>query len=282
MSSSAPLRVRFAPSPTGYFHVGGARTALYNWLVARKGDGKFVLRIEDTDRERSKPEWIEGILSALEWLGVDWDEGPYLQSERGPIYADVASRLFESGNAYACDCTREQVLERTKGNAIPGYDGFCRDRGLAWTPGTVLRFRVPDSGVTIVHDVVRGEVEFQNSTIEDFVIVKSNGDALFVLAVVADDRDMEITHVIRAEEHLPTTPKAVLIWEALGGPPLPVFAHLPWLVNEQRQKLSKRRDKVAVEDYRVQGYLPEAMRNYLVLLGWGSPDQREISQLSRR
>ncbi len=269
-------RVRFAPSPTGYFHVGGARTALYNWLVARKGGGQFVLRIEDTDRERSKPEWIGGILTALEWLGIDWDEGPHFQSERSQLYADVARRLYESGHAYACDCTREQIEERTRQNAIPGYDGFCRRRQLEPGLGRALRFRVPDDGVTIVHDVVRGAVEFQNSTIEDFVIVKSNGDPLFVLAGVADDRDMRITHVIRAEEHLPTTPKAVLIWEALGGPPLPVFAHLPVLVNEKRQKLSKRRDRVAIEDYRAQGYLPEAMRNYLVLLGWGPPDQREI------
>ncbi|MGB9112181.1 MAG: glutamate--tRNA ligase [Acidimicrobiales bacterium] len=269
-------RVRFAPSPTGYFHVGGARTALYNWLVARKGGGQFVLRIEDTDRERSKPEWIGGILSALEWLGIDWDEGPYLQSERSQVYADVARRLYETGHAYACDCTREQIEERTKQNAIPGYDEFCRNRHLEPGLGRALRFHVPDDGVTIVQDVVRGAVEFQNSTIEDFVLVKSNGDPLFVLAVVADDRDMRITHVIRAEEHLPTTPKAVLIWEALGGLPLPVFAHLPVLVNEKRQKLSKRRDRVAIEDHRAQGYLPEAMRNYLVLLGWGPPDQREI------
>ena len=276
MSDSTPPRVRFAPSPTGYFHVGGARTALYNWLLARHGGGTFVLRIEDTDRERSDPEWMTGILSGLEWLGISWDEGPYLQSERSDIYAAVASQLVASGHAYACDCTREQVEERTKGNPIPGYDGFCRDRGVEPGLGRALRFRVPDDGVTIVHDVVRGDVEFQNSTIEDFVIVKSNGDPLFVLAVVADDRDMRITHVIRAEEHLPTTPKAVLIWEALGGLPLPVFAHLPVLVNEKRQKLSKRRDRVAVEDYRDQGILPEAMRNYLVLLGWSPHDQREI------
>jgi glutamyl-tRNA synthetase len=276
VSTEVAPRVRFAPSPTGYFHVGGARTALYNWLVARKGGGQFVLRIEDTDRERSKPEWTQGILSALEWLGIDWDEGPYFQSERSQLYADVARRLYETGNAYACDCKREQIEERTKSNPVPGYDGFCRSRQLEPGLGRALRFHVPDEGVTIVNDVVRGAVEFLNSTIEDFVIVKSNGDPLYVLAVVADDRDMRITDVIRAEEHLPTTPKAVLIWEALGGSPLPAFAHLPVLVNAQRQKLSKRRDRVAIEDYRAQGYLPEAMRNYLVLLGWGPPDQREI------
>jgi glutamyl-tRNA synthetase len=276
LSADIAPRVRFAPSPTGYFHVGGARTALYNWLVKEKADGQFVLRIEDTDRERSKPEWIDGILTALEWLGIEWDEGPFFQSERSHVYADIARELYETGHAYACDCTRAEIEARTEHNEVPGYDGFCRERHLEPGLGRALRFRVPDEGMTIVNDVVRGAVEFQNSTIEDFVIVKSNGDPLFVLAVVADDRDMRITHVIRAEEHLPTTPKAVLIWEALGGPPLPVFAHLPVLVNEKRQKLSKRRDRVAVEDYRAQGYLPEAMRNYLVLLGWGPPDQREI------
>lgn len=276
VTAAGTVRVRFAPSPTGYFHVGGARTALHNWLFARRAGGQFILRIEDTDRERSHPDWTEGILSALEWLGINWDEGPYLQSERRGLYEDAARRLYESGHVYACDCTRAGVDERTRANKTPGYDGYCRERGLTPGPGRVLRFRVPDEGVTLVRDIVRGNVEFANSTIEDFVLVKSNGDPLFVLAVVVDDMAMEITHVIRAEEHLPTTPKAVMVWQALGGAPLPVFAHLPVLVNERRQKLSKRRDRVAVEDYRDQGYLPEAMRNYLALLGWGPPDQREF------
>jgi glutamyl-tRNA synthetase len=276
VKTPATVRVRFAPSPTGYFHVGGARTALHNWLFARHAGGKFILRIEDTDRERSHADWTGGILSALEWLGITWDEGPYLQSERQQLYEDAARRLYESGHAYACDCTREHIDERTKANPIPGYDGYCRGRGLTPGLGRVLRFRVPDEGVTVVRDAVRGDVAFANSTIEDFVLVKSNGDPLFVLAVVADDIAMGITHVIRAEEHLPTTPKAILVWQALGDQPLPVFAHLPVLVNEKRQKLSKRRDRVAVEDYRDQGYLPEAMRNYLALLGWGPPEQREI------
>ncbi|MDA8291795.1 MAG: glutamate--tRNA ligase [Actinomycetota bacterium] len=275
-SATGAPRVRFAPSPTGYFHVGGARTALYNWLVARRGGGTFVLRIEDTDRERSDDSFTEGILSALRWIGVDWDEGPYRQSERRALYDTAAEKLVASGRAYACDCTRADVDARTSTSATPGYDGFCRDRGLEPGPGRALRFRVPDSGVTVVHDVVRGDVEFANSTIEDFVVVKSNGDPLFVLAVVVDDVDMAITHVIRAEEHLPTTPKAVLLWEALGAGPLPVFAHLPVLVNEKRQKLSKRRDRVALEDYRALGYLPEAMRNYLALLGWAPADGREV------
>jgi glutamyl-tRNA synthetase len=274
--------VRFAPSPTGYFHVGSARTALYNWLFARGHEGRFILRIEDTDSERNKEEWVGGILSALTWLGLDWDEGPFRQSERGPIYQAVLAELWSKGHLYACDCTRETVLERTKDNPTPGYDGFCRDRGLERGPGRALRFRVPREGVTVVEDLIRGEVRFANSTIDDFVVAKSNGDPLFVLAVVADDRDMGISHVIRAEEHLPTTPKAVLIWEALGVEelPLPVFAHLPVLVNEKRQKISKRRDRVAIEDYRGQGFLPEPMVNYLALLGWSPGDGREFFSLS--
>lgn len=276
-SVSISPRVRFAPSPTGYFHVGGARTALFNWLLVRRLGGHFVLRIEDTDRERSDPAWTKGILSALTWLGITWDEGPFFQSERRHLYDAAAARLFAEGRAYACDCSPESVRARTDQRATPGYDGFCRDRGLAFERGRALRYRVPHEGMTVVHDLVRGDVEFQNATIEDFVIVKSNGDPLFVLAVVVDDLDMAITHVIRAEEHLPTTPKAVLLWDALAdGRPLPAFAHVPVLVNERRQKLSKRRDRVAVEDYRSLGYLPEAMVNYLALLGWSPADGREV------
>ena len=277
-----PVRVRIAPSPTGYFHVGSARTALYNWCVARRAGGTFILRIEDTDRERHQESQYEGIIEALRWLEIDWDEGPYRQSERTALYADAIDRLWDAGYLYACDCTRQEVLERTKKNAIPGYDGYCRHRGLERGPGRALRFAMPDGGVTVVRDVIRGDVEFANHTIEDFVVARSNGDALFVLAVVVDDRDMAISHVIRAEEHLPTTPKAVLLWEALNRSPargesggggadsreLPVFAHLPLLVNEKRQKISKRRDRVAIEDYRAQGFLPEAIGNYLALLGW--------------
>ena len=279
--------VRIAPSPTGYFHVGTARTALYNLCVARHAGGVFVLRIEDTDRERHQEEQYQGILDALRWLGIDWDEGPYRQSERSAVYEAALDQLWRTGNLYACDCTRELVEARTKDNPTPGYDGHCRNRGLERGPGRALRFAVPDDGVTVVHDLVRGDVEFNNATIEDFVVARSNGEALFVLAVVADDRDMRISHVIRAEEHLPTTPKAVLIWEALNAGagagadpadtlPLPLFAHLPVLVNERRQKISKRRDRVAIEDYRADGYLPEAIMNYLALLGWSFPDGREL------
>ena len=276
-----PVRVRIAPSPTGYFHVGGARTALYNWCFARRHNGVFVLRIEDTDAERNKEEWVDGIGSAMAWLGIEWDEGPYRQSRRGEPHQVALDELWSNGYLYACDCTREMVLERTKANATPGYDSFCRDRGLEHQLGRALRFRVPRDGVTVVEDVIRGEVRFANSTIDDFVVAKSNGNPLFVLAGVVDDREMRISHVIRAEEHLPTTPKAVLLWEALGTGelPLPVYAHLPVLVNEKRQKISKRRDRVAVEDYREQGFLPEAMVNYLALLGWSPGDGREFFSL---
>ncbi len=269
-------RVRFAPSPTGFFHVGSARTALFNWLFARQTGGTFVLRIEDTDAERNREEWVEGIVSAMAWLGLDADEGPFRQSERAPQHAAAVDRLWQAGALYACDCSRDQVEERTRGNPTPGYDGYCRDRGLERGPGRALRFRMPDGGVTVVHDVVRGDVEFPNDAIEDFVVVKSNGQPLFVLANVVDDIDMAITHVIRGEDLLPSTPKAQVLWEALDGGDLPVFAHLPMLVNEQRKKLSKRRDPVAVESYRDQGYLPEALVNYLALLGWSPPGGREI------
>jgi len=276
MTTTTNVRVRFAPSPTGFFHVGGARTALYNWLVARQNKGSFLLRIEDTDRDRSEDQWTEGIVNALSWLGITWDEGPFHQSERRALYNDAVARLIANGHVYACDCTREAIDERIKARQTPGYDGFCRDRNLEPGLGKALRFRVPDLGTTIVHDLVRGDVEFANETIEDFVIIKSNGDPLYVFAVVVDDIDMAITHIIRAEEHLPTTPKAILIWRALEDTPLPAFAHLPVLVNEKRQKLSKRRDRVAVEDYRDLGYLPEAMINYLCLLGWAPNDGREL------
>jgi glutamyl-tRNA synthetase len=259
--------------------VGGARTALYNWLFEKRLGGTFVLRIEDTDADRSEERYIDGICGALMWLGITWDEGPYLQSERRDGYDEAVAKLLGTGHLYACDCTRDDVVARAKDRQTPGYDGFCRDRGLEPGLGRALRFRVPDTGATIVHDIVRGDVEFAHSSIEDFVVVKSNGDPLFVLAVVVDDISMGITHVIRAEEHLPTTPKAILLWHALDGPQLPVFAHLPVLVNAKRQKLSKRRDRVAVEDFRDAGFLPEAMRNYLALLGWGPGDDREVLSL---
>lgn len=271
-----PVRVRFAPSPTGYFHVGGARTALFNRIVATQAGGTLVLRIEDTDTERNRDEWTQGILDALRWIGADWDEGPYFQSQRGALYAEAAERLHTAGAAYYCDCTAEVVAARTSTNRTPGYDGHCRDRRLERGPGRALRFRTPDTGTTTVADVVRGNPTFDNALIEDFVLVRGNGAAMFILANVVDDLDMGITHVIRGEEHLPNTPKALLLWGALGGGTPPVFAHVSVMVNESRQKLSKRRDKVALEDYRHEGYLRDAMRNYLMLLGWAPPDGREI------
>ena len=264
-------RVRFSPAPTGYLHVGGARTALFNWLYARHAGGTFVLRIEDTDPALSRDDLIEGIQRTLRWLGLDWDEGPHRQSHRSDAYRAAALRLYDAGRAYYCDCTREDVKARTGHDA--GYDGFCRDRGL--TAG-VLRFRTPDEGTTVVHDLIRGEPSFDNADLEDFVILRTDGSAVFLLANAVDDLDMGITHVIRGEDLLPATPKVLLIRAALGGADPPVFAHLPLIVNEKRQKLSKRRDDVAVEEYRARGYLPEAMRNYLALLGWSPANDREI------
>ena len=276
----SPPRLRFAPSPTGYFHVGGARTALYNWLHARQHGGELILRIEDTDAERNKEEWVEGIESALRWLGLDWDGEQVRQSARTTLYTNAARRLYDAGLAYACDCTREQIDLRTRGNATPGYDGHCRDRGLPLEEGKALRFRTPDTGSTTVTDLIRGTPTFEHSTIEDFVLLRSNGSPMFILANAVDDADLGITHVVRGEEHLSNTPKGILLWQALDpSRPLPLFAHIPVLVNEKRQKLSKRRDPVALELYRDQGYLPEPMRSYLALLGWAPADGREILSL---
>ncbi len=277
MNSPGP-RFRFAPSPTGYFHVGGARTALYNWALAQRLGGRFVLRIEDTDEARNRPEWTSGIIEALEWIGISADsptfEGPYFQSNNADAHIAAAERLYESGLAYYCDLTSEQIQERAKINGTPGYDGFSRDRGLGPGPGHVLRFRVPP-GRTVVTDLVRGEVEFDSANIEDFVLLRGNGSPMFLLANVVDDMAMQISHVVRAEEHLPNTPKQQMLWEALGANP-PVWAHVPVLVNEQRKKLSKRRDKVALEQYRAEGYLAEAMVNYLMTLGWAPSGDTEI------
>jgi glutamyl-tRNA synthetase len=246
-------------------------------LFARHTRGTFVLRIEDTDTERNREEWVEGIQRSLSWLGMEPDEGPFRQSARAAAYARAVESLWTAGALYACSCTREEIDERTRGNATPGYDGYCRDRSLP-RDGRALRFRVPDSGVTVVHDLIRGDVSFAHDAIEDFIVVKSSGAPLFVLANVVDDIDMRISHVIRGEDLLPSTPKGLLLWAALegDGATVPAFAHLPLLVNERRQKLSKRRDDVAVESYRDQGYLADAVRNYLALLGWSQPEGREI------
>ena len=271
-------RYRFAPSPTGFFHVGGARTALYNWALTLREGGTFVLRIEDTDESRNEPQWTQGIIDALAWLGINNNhpqfEGPYFQSANAQAHIDAAMKLYAEGKAYFCDLTGEQVQERAKASGKPGYDGYSRDRGLEPGPGRVLRFRVP-AGETVVHDLVRGEVKFDNATIEDFVLLRGNGTPMFLLANVVDDQIMNITHVVRAEEHLPNTPKQQMIWNALNVAP-PTWAHVPVLVNEQRKKLSKRRDKVAVEQYREEGILPDAMVNYLMTLGWAPAGDTEI------
>ena len=285
MAPPAPVhpRLRFAPSPTGFFHVGGARTALYNWAIARRLGGTFVLRIEDTDEARNRPEWTDGIIDSLAWIGISTDdptfEGPYFQSSYAGAHIEAATRLYESGVAYYCDLTPDEVQVRAKVSGKPGYDGFSRDRGLEPGPGRVLRFRVPD-GTTVVSDLVRGDVEFDNAHIEDFVLVRGNGTPMFLLANVVDDVAMAITHVVRAEEHLPNAPKQQMLWRALGHEP-PTWAHVPVLVNEQRKKLSKRRDKVALEQYRAEGYLADAMVNYLMTLGWAPAGDTEIMPWSR-
>jgi len=275
---TAVPRLRIAPSPTGFFHVGGARTALFNWALARRLHGRFVLRIEDTDEALNRPEWTQGIIDALAWIGIGRDdptfEGPYFQSANATAHVAAAERLFADGKAYYCDLTGEQIQQRAKETGRQGYDGYSRDRGLGPGPGRALRFRVPD-GTTVVHDVVRGDVSFANDTIEDFVLLRGNGAPIFVLANVVDDIEMRISHVVRGDEHLPNTPKQQLLWEALGHAP-PVWAHVPVLVNEQRKKLSKRRDKVALEDYRSDGILAEAMVNYLMTLGWAPKGATEI------
>jgi len=259
------------------FHVGSARSALFNWCLAKQAGGTFILRIEDTDDSRNRPEWTQGIIDAMAWLGMGVDdpcfEGPYFQSSYAADHVAAAKRLFDSGRAYYCGCTRDDVVARN-GDANLGYDRHCRDLGLGPAEGRALRFRVPE-GRTIVDDKVRGRVEFDNDLIEDFVLLRSNGSPMFLLANVVDDLQMRITMVVRAEEHLPNTPKQQMIWEALGEQ-APEWAHVPVLVNEQRKKLSKRRDKVALEMYKDEGYLPSAMRNYLMTLGWSPAGDQEI------
>ena len=258
------------------FHVGNARSLLSNWAFARQSGGTMVLRIEDTDAARNQPEWVQGILDAMAWLGIGPAEyeGPLFQSEYAGHHREAIDRLLSAGQAYYCDCTREQVIART-GSEHKGYDGYCRSRGLTAGAGRAIRFRTPDEGVTTVVDLVRGKPTFENALVEDFVIARGDGSPVFLLANVVDDMIMGVTHVIRAEEHLPNAPKQQLLWEALGAEP-PIWAHAPILVNEKRQKLSKRRDRVALEDFRAEGYLAEAMRNYLMLLGWAPSGDREI------
>lgn len=279
MTSTTP-RVRFSPAPTGYLHVGSARSALFNWLYARHTDGTFIVRVEDTDTDRSTPELTEAIFEALRRLGIDWDETHH-QSGRFDTYLAAAERFLAEGLAYRCDCTQEAVKARNEERGgPPGYDGHCRERDVQPGDGVVVRFRTPDDGVTGWDDIVRDRVEFENRHLEDFVIVRSNGVPMFLLANAVDDIDMGITHVIRGEDLVNTTPKVLLLREALGATEHPVYAHLPLIVNEARKKLSKRRDDVNVADYLDRGFLPEALLNYLATLGWGAPDGVEIRPLA--
>jgi glutamyl-tRNA synthetase len=283
------VRVRFAPSPTGYLHVGGARTALFNWLFARKHGGTFVLRIEDTDVERSSAEMVEGILEALRWLGLDWDEGPYYQSQRLALYREAAHALWKRGYAYPCFCdpaVLEQEREAARAQGRPWkYDRRCdrldrselARRVQAGHP-YALRFRVPEDVTLRFEDGVHGTVEFALRDVEDFVLLRSDGYPTYQLAVVVDDHDMGITHVIRGDDHIANTPKQILIYRAMDWP-LPAFAHVPLILGPDRSRLSKRHGAVSVLAYRDEGYLPEALRNYLALLGWYPPDGQEILSL---
>lgn len=292
------VKVRFAPSPTGYLHIGGARTALFNFLLARHTGGTFVLRIEDTDTERTIKDSAEKLMEAFQWLGLKWDEGPivggpvgpYFQSQRQEIYKKYADLLLGKGYAYRCYCTPEELeAEREEARAqkrAPRYSGRCRNltpeqeaefqrQGRKYA----IRFRTPDEGVTVVHDLVHGDVPFDNSEISDFVIMKSDGFPTYNFACVIDDWLMGINHIIRADEHLPNTPKQIMIYNALGAP-LPKFAHVPMILAPDRSKLSKRHGAQTVEEFREKGYFPEAILNYIVLLGWTPKDStREIMSL---
>jgi glutamyl-tRNA synthetase len=286
------IRVRFAPSPTGYLHVGGARTALFNWLFARRQHGTMILRIEDTDAERNKPELVTGILDGLKWLGVQWDEGPFYQSQRTELYREAAKKCLANGTAFLCYCPAEKYAGGD--HAEPGQDEepkgggarrvtrcSCRD-GKPSTPGVkpAVRFRVPLGGTTKFTDVVFGETEFSNDEIEDFVLLRSGkgdeefGQSMYQLGVVVDDIDMRITHVIRGADHISNTPKQVLLYRALGTEP-PLFAHVPLILGADKKRLSKRHGATDVNMYRTEGFLPEAFRNFLVLLGWSPGNDDE-------
>jgi glutamyl-tRNA synthetase len=263
-------RVRFAPSPTGALHIGGARTALYNWLLARGSGGTFVLRIEDTDRERSTPENVEQILAALRWLELDWDEGPYSQHERAVRHRERLDQLVEAGRAYRDHATADDVKAWKLAHGGAGYRGEPSD-----APGAAIRLRVPEQGATVVEDAIRGEVRFENRLFDDFVIARSDGSVLYNFAVAVDDAEMEISDVIRGDDHLSNTPRQLLVMRALGFEP-PRYAHLPLLHGPDGRKLSKRHGAASVDELGDGGYLPAAVRNYLALLGWGTEDDTTL------
>jgi glutamyl-tRNA synthetase len=293
-SPNPRIRVRFAPSPTGYLHVGGARTALFNWFFARHLQGVMILRVEDTDAERNKPELVNGILDGLKWLGVDWDEGPFYQSQRTALYLEAAKECLANGTAFLCYCPAEKYVGGD--HAEEGAEGTrlrrvsrcsCRD-GRQSTPGVkpAVRFKVPVGGTTKFLDAVFGEREFSNDEIEDFVLVRSGkgdddfGQAMYQMSVVVDDIDMRITHVIRGADHISNTPKQVLLYRALGAA-VPVFAHLPLILGADKSRLSKRHGATDVNMYRAEGFLPEAFRNFLALLGWAPGGDEEFLRTSQ-
>lgn len=272
------VRTRFAPSPTGHLHIGGARTALFNFLYARHHGGSLVLRIEDTDRERSSDEYTKAILEGLRWLGLDWDEGPLFQSAREDLYRGVIDRLVAGGSAYWCFCRPEDIDAKRKAAQAEGrraaYDRTCRGLGRRPKEGeaAVLRLAVPEQGQTRIDDVIRGPIVFENSELDDFVLVRSDGSPVFHLVNVADDIEMGITHVLRGEDHITNTPRQVQIFRALGAEP-PVYGHMPLIVGQDRARLSKRHGATSLLAYRDLGFLPEAMLNYLARLGWSHGDQ---------
>jgi glutamyl-tRNA synthetase len=274
------IRTRFAPSPTGFLHIGGARTALFNWLYTRRYGGTFVLRIEDTDQTRSTEASTRAILDAMTWLGLNWDEGPYFQAERVDLHRERVRQLIAAGKAYYCTCTPDE-LEAKRKKALsegrkPKYDGTCRDRGLGPQPGAVVRFRGPEVGQTVMHDLIKGDIAFNNEELDDLIIERADGYPTYNFAVVVDDAEMGITHVIRGDDHVNNTPKQIQMYEALGYE-VPLFGHVPMILGADKSRLSKRHGATSVMAYQEMGYLPEALVNYLVRLGWSYGDQEIFS-----
>lgn len=277
------VRTRFAPSPTGFLHVGSARTALYSWLYAKRKKGQFILRIEDTDRERSTTEAVEAILEAMEWLNLTWDEGPFYQTKHFDRYKAVADQLLHSGHAYRCYCSKERLEKLREAQLAnkekPRYDGHCRDlnkHSKTETESYVLRFRNPQEGAVVIEDCVKGRVVVQNSELDDLILIRSDGTPTFNFTVVVDDWDMKVTHVIRGDDHLNNTPRQINILKALGAT-LPIYAHIPMILGADGKRLSKRHGAVSVQQYQLDGILPQALLNYLVRLGWSHGDQEIFS-----
>ncbi|MBI2082540.1 MAG: glutamate--tRNA ligase [Deltaproteobacteria bacterium] len=270
------VRVRFAPSPTGHLHIGGARTAIFNWLYARNQKGVFILRVEDTDRERSTEEYVRSIIEGMEWLGLDWDEGPYHQLARMDIYKSHVEKLLTEGKAYKCYCTTEELDERKKAALTrgekPKYDGRCRTVSQNQNKPFCIRFKTNETGETKVHDLIKGDVIFQNAELDDLVIQRSDGIPTYNLCVVIDDALMRITHIIRGDDHLNNTPRQIQLYETFGYP-IPHFAHLPMILGSDKARLSKRHGATSVLAYREMGYLPDAMINFLARIGWSHGDQ---------